>query len=582
MTDTQEAGGPPSGRIARLKSRPFLAALIESNVLYVVSALLVMSGCRMLMHSDSIVGSEFQKTLKALLILQGYEVLLLGTALLIVRRLRIVSDAGKLFTIGFILLLDPTFFSNSFHTLYLLDGGVVESLGVNLVCFALAPVKLLIAISILNIHLSPRMWFAFCVACAIVYLAEFPIAREAPGRFLEEAYYIFAWTPFVLACAMPGLHRAGRFTGPRGYATDLQRRRLPRILVLTPLAFAVLHYFETAIVHEVNFAAFNLAPIVLLIVPVVIANTFLEDIRSTRLRGIDVVVAGCLLLSSPWFVPDWGRDSMTFPGQIVPVTVVAAIAVLLYGVWWIKFGDHRVVWRISLIGAVGFGYFAIRSGAIAWILENILIVFEFGLHHLTFHSLYFIAILWLTAIGLAWWKKHPVTWIGAGVMTAVFVIDRLGQPLATLVPELAQASLLFTAILALRFGDHRRLALRVVTVACIVGLVRYGYTAEAIHFAVFAFEILFTTLLAVVLRDRRFAIVAVAGSLAFGVWIQRNNIGAISWQVTVLLAGLLAFAGAVWVTFAKDRLLLRVGYPDSAASSHIDVSGVSPPQDSIT
>jgi hypothetical protein len=85
---------------------------IEWNYFYVVSAVLMMLGCYMLMRSPVIEGSKFAQTLKALLILQGYEILLIVTAVVIVRRLKILDDALTLLLLEMVLLLDPTFFSN--------------------------------------------------------------------------------------------------------------------------------------------------------------------------------------------------------------------------------------------------------------------------------------------------------------------------------------------------------------------------------------------------------------------------------------------------------------------------------------
>lgn len=57
-----------------------LRRFIETNQLYVVSALLMMLGCHLLMQSPLITGEQFARTVKSLLALQGYEVLVIAEA----------------------------------------------------------------------------------------------------------------------------------------------------------------------------------------------------------------------------------------------------------------------------------------------------------------------------------------------------------------------------------------------------------------------------------------------------------------------------------------------------------------------
>jgi hypothetical protein len=166
---TPAIGGNAAGSFSRpnaeqpaLRPLPrFLRRLIEVNYCYVVSALLVMIGCYLLMHSQLIEGRFFAHTVKTLMILQIYELAVILTAAAIVRRFGILDDAATLLMIELALLLDPTFFSNSFATMM-----TPEATMVNLVCLLLAPLKLAVLEHALHLRISPRTWAAFLLAVA--------------------------------------------------------------------------------------------------------------------------------------------------------------------------------------------------------------------------------------------------------------------------------------------------------------------------------------------------------------------------------------------------------------------------------
>ncbi|MCA9447695.1 MAG: hypothetical protein KC931_11305, partial [Candidatus Omnitrophica bacterium] len=139
--------------------------IIQGNVFYIFSAFLMMLGCFLLMPTSSIEEAEqFTRRLRSLLILEGYQFLVIVTAVVIVRRLRILSDAATLLLIATTLLLDPTFFSNAFLTLR-----TPESLATNIGCLLLVPAKLSILQWGLRIRLTARALLSMGLAGGLVY-----------------------------------------------------------------------------------------------------------------------------------------------------------------------------------------------------------------------------------------------------------------------------------------------------------------------------------------------------------------------------------------------------------------------------
>src|SRR3990172_3495050 len=142
----------------------FVRAFLEGNYFYVLSAVLMMLGCYWLMPISIAEAEQFERRLKALLLLQGYEVLVIATAVTLVFHLRTLGDAFTLFIVELVLLLDPTCFSNAFFTLKTVSGGMV-----NVICLALVPVKLGVLQHCLQLRVAPRAFAALLLTALFVY-----------------------------------------------------------------------------------------------------------------------------------------------------------------------------------------------------------------------------------------------------------------------------------------------------------------------------------------------------------------------------------------------------------------------------
>src|SRR5690606_29415008 len=113
-----------------------------------------------------------------LVVLQGYEVLVIAAALLIARHFRMLNDAFTLLIIEMTLLLDPTFFSNSFFTMLITESHAEQAVMVNVICLMLVPAKLIILSSLARVRLSPRTWLGMGAAAALIYLGPYPFSAS--------------------------------------------------------------------------------------------------------------------------------------------------------------------------------------------------------------------------------------------------------------------------------------------------------------------------------------------------------------------------------------------------------------------
>jgi hypothetical protein len=171
----------------------FARRFVEVNYFYLLSAMLIILGCWLMMPDHEEEGERFSRTLTSLLILQGYELLVIAAAVWIVSRLKFLSDAFTLMVVELVLLFDPTFFSNSFFTLGVVEGMVARCAWVNAGCLALAPLKLWLLARLLHLRLAPGTWVGLSVAAAVVYLAEGPLALDRPLEFHAAYLYGLAW-----------------------------------------------------------------------------------------------------------------------------------------------------------------------------------------------------------------------------------------------------------------------------------------------------------------------------------------------------------------------------------------------------
>lgn len=547
--------------------RRFSRRFIEGNYFYIFSALLMMLGCKLLMRSPALADTEFYRTIQTLLILQGYEMLLIATAVVIVRRLRIVGDAFTLFAIELVLLLDPTFFSNSFHTMVITTGSLSKSLGVNFLCFAVAPVKLAILVHVLGIRLSRRGWTAFLLAMLFVYLAEFPLVLRH-DIYVPGYYYALGWMPFVIALILP----SAREIASPGVLDELysprQRTWLPRLFAIGPLAVVAAHYIESAPIHGVVFLPYHVSPLLLLLVPLIVNNASPEEGRSPRLFGIDALAAMALFLSlSGMNETEYAKVATLldvtsevvhdpeFHRAGIPLIVCAGLVMLSYFYYWAQLRDRRALHRIAVLAGAGVIYWLGRHGIIGRgadaFVEALGALFDF----LVEHRLGVLVVVWVGLVALAVRFRHAITWFAAGVVSIYLLFRILPDYSDNIVPEVTQAVMILLAVLWARFSDRRGDVLFCAAVVLAVAFLRHVSNPEWWKLAIFLAELIAAGAIAAIVRSRAWAILAASGAVLLILHTLRAALARISLEVAIIIVALVLFAIGVLVTFQKQRIL---------------------------
>ncbi len=351
-----------------------IRGFIEGNYFYVISALLMMLGCYLLMASPRAPGPAFTRTLQGLLILQGYELLVIATAILIAKRFRRLGDGFTLLAIELALLLDPTFFSNAFITIPNAEVPPIPVFRVIGCCLLLVLLKLEVMQRLLRFRLTARGYAGFLVAAVLVYFASAPLNRTT-GPIPRDLYALaLSWAPFVLAALFPALGRIldrPPLPAPAGFMTPRQGVGLPRILFWFPLLIVAAHFLESLGVYGLHFHAAYGAGFLMALAWVVTRQAVRENAFNS-LTGVDMLVFLAALVSF-----DFPRlvgpppaaavlSSLAMGGSRLSVAMAVAAIAVVYYYFWRRLSYRPALVRVAALLFAAAVYLLARAGVVSW------------------------------------------------------------------------------------------------------------------------------------------------------------------------------------------------------------------------
>ncbi len=542
----------------------FVRTFIEGNYFYIISAVLMMLGCFLLMRSDVIRGTVFIRTLKTLLILQGYELLVILTAIAIVRKFKVMGDAFTLLIIELVLLLDPTFFSNSFFTML-----SIESTLVNVACFLLVPVKLLILQKMLRFRLSDSAFGAFMFAAILVYLAEGPLNLIDLAISTHSYFYLLGFMPLVFCFLLPPVREMVKIRDTAGgYVTERQRTWLPGFLLIIPLFIIVSHYIESSQVYGIRLYWPYAAPI-MLGCAVLVTKNIKEEKALEYIIVIDLFCAVSLLLS-------WGsvtsflkegfvsiKTAGHVGGELPPrfvssniTLILCAVAVIIvYGYYAIRLKFKPALYRIVAIGVLGLIYLIGTTGliqaSVGFIGDIIGSVFSWmGNNPIIIWGLIGAGLLALSV-------KFPniYTWFVFGIYTLIVIFLKLDIEHVAYIPEAVQVGFLFLMLLYHKFGDKENNRYVAATCVVLVGLGRYFFAPELWKGLVVTVEVLGFLGAGIWFKQRGYVVLGFLQGIVFllGLGIQFHE--AFDPALMALTAGIIIFVLGILLSFNKKAIL---------------------------
>lgn len=477
----------------------FFHHLIVGNYFYFLSAALMLAGCYHMMHSLMVspdAGPKiFAHTLKTLRILQGYELLVIAAALMIVWRLRRLDDAFSLLLIELLLLLDPTFFTNAFFTMYKTENTLLSGPGVavNAVCLALVPLKLGLLMWGVRLRLARGGWAAYLFAAVFAYLAEAPLCRRIPlAGFSPSAYhYLLSWAPLLFACLLPPLRRAVTARGgAEGYVSAGRLFAIGVALCLFPLVVIVAHLIESLRVHDMFLYPFALAPVVLAGAVLIVRQAGDGPAFGRKLLylcdGFALAALGLTLIRRSSLE---SRTVMGYAAQPLPVFAAAhipqlltALAVIgLYAWLYRRYRCRAALYRIAFVALAG-GAGALWSFELTRVMVGAL---GLGLRKCGAAALsggaQVIHGIGSACASAAGWLAGLCTRLAHGVgqfcLAAFATLKPMLMGILRASPELIQAGLIALIVLDRRRQKPRLSSDSVVSLVLIIiliGLVRYG------------------------------------------------------------------------------------------------------------
>lgn len=554
MTNTESS---PSGNGGLRFARDFM----QGNYFYVLSALLMMLGCWLLMRSPIIGGTVFYRTLKTLLILQGYELLVIATAVIIVVKLLRLGDAFTLFAIEAALLLDPTFFSNSFHTMVHIGVPPMQAVGVNVVCFILVPLKLLILQKALQIKLTPRMFIAFIFAAFLTFLAEFPLTKPNPHYY----YYFLGWMPVILAALLPALEKMATIGGEASdFATESQKKRLPRLLLFLPMAIVAAHFIESSQVYGIRFYWLYGAP--LLIALGVLIATNIKPIKADEfIYLIDLLCFIALMISiGPLNVGGKAaihhlvEKTPALIARKIPIMVCALGIALLYLYYYFRHRYKPALFRIAILFLLGFAYGVIHLGALHFIAKIVQIIgnalwlpTKWFLDNPTLIFILLGLIAWAIAIKF----RNFGSFFMAGILTLSVIFARLPIRQINWIGEFMQVLFLYVIIIGVVFKQPASLYNVCAFFLAIIGFFRFSQTGEAWAGCLAGLEAASLLFAGIRLKQTGFAVIGALDGVALIILLGRGARGFIPLPLLMIFAALLLFAFGIYVTFRKKEIV---------------------------
>ncbi len=549
-----------------------LRNILEKNYFYIVSVVLMILGVRLLMHAATTPGEIFEKVFHSLLILQGYEGLLIATSLLIVWRLKRLDDALTLFLIQLLLLFDPTFFSDNFATMARTDNPPMSASIVNIASLVLVPVKLYVLQYFLKFRLSDRLMWGIVLAAGYVYALEFSLGVREDHRSESYVYYALSWVPFALALLLPAISSAAKISGENNWSTGAQQSRLRLMAVIIPFAAVIIHFVQSSWSQDIPFYSVYASSLLLAVGVLIVSNLSVKK-RLAGLLAVDAICVMALVCSFPEFNIKSSNLSVAFYGEslklfqgIVPLVLAGAGACVLYLMLAIRLRWYAPLARIAVLGAMGLISYLTMSGVVAsasgYMVDKLAILAAWGWNNAPILG----GALWLLLSISTWAIGGRALVCILAFATVFWVFSVPPGSIATWSAEVFQCLLLTLAGLIHFYSSDpqtRGVRLFLAFLAASVGMINWFSNSGTFEFAFLILEGIGLLVVGVAVKEHGYTItggISLAVVALRGGWQWFSEISPAALALTLALA---IFGAGVAVTFFREKLLERLE-PDPA------------------
>ena len=276
--------------------RSLLRLVHDRNPFYLLSALSMFVGFRVVLAALDAAAGDWRTLLKLIVTMQLYEGAIIALALYLIVRRGLRRDGWILLGVQSLFLVDLTNLNAELFTALPRLGAVVSA-----ACFALAVLKIGVVLRVLGLRVTPGT--AFYVAAQLAFLLGLPgvfqLMRSTSAAVSPMQVYAVWWAAGALLALGAILVRRDHGSDGHPMAT------LPmRLFVLLPMASLLIHLASENRVYWVHFQPANVAP--LLLAAVVAVNRGRR--HPLQLQWSMALAATAVLLS---IVPDVDHAAMS-------------------------------------------------------------------------------------------------------------------------------------------------------------------------------------------------------------------------------------------------------------------------------
>lgn len=538
-----------------------VAAAIRGNVFYPLSAVLMIAGAWMLMTAPSVAGEEFARVFRGAMILQGYELAVIATAAFLVRHFRMLGDGLLLILIEVALLLDPTFFTNSLHTLLRSDRPTSLGVYTNVLLFAAAPMKLWIVMRLCGLAPTARLLATFTAGAAFVYMVPLALVFRGDVLVRQDVFVLLGMLMLGVGAAMPlpggGIARPSAWLRISG----AEQQRLGMIGGLMMVALLA-HYVEGWWVHQLHFHGAYLSPVLLLVGARVLRRP------ETSIYGralLQMVLPAAVLLAHPGFKLRWlevYNEPSAFLASTLPMMLMAALATAMLLARVTELGQGYVLrfigvlWTVALVPTLArVGFFdllvdgLISTGrGVGWAAASV------G-NALYDHRMVLAVLGWAGMLVLVVWSRfNGAALVAFGWLTLIGVARVQPLPLAQVFPEIFAGFVLMLVIGLEREGQRLDLRVFFSLVALAILVPRTLNDPDLWRVGLLAAVWMALAVVGWMRRNGWYGLLCGAAGLWIGGHLLRGQPPAL----LLIVGGAGLFAVGIAVSLMKERLLLAV------------------------
>ena len=363
---------PEPNAVPALAPRNWLRFVIDHNPFFLLSAISMLLGCRLLNEALHTSAGDVQKLLLLLGVVNVYEVLIILLGLALLRRpWPVRRDGITLLVLEALFLTDVTFTTTVISTVDV-GWGTLINLGVML----LAAVKLFVILRSLHVPRAARLCFFVLVVLALLVFTPTVfkvLAMPRNGKVPALAVYCAWCVAGVLPVLGTLLHKLP--PGPRRIHIDAPAPPtwVAPVYVLLPFASLLVHLYSAAWVYSVDFDALYLAPVML-------GTAIALDVLAPKMgRRVVLRLQTAMVVGAVYFSSAVPADLIAVPSSLLtfsPLRFVlfASALICLYLAYLHRRSIHLTAGVVALCAAcLGHSLPAIREN-LEWIGRQLFVV----------------------------------------------------------------------------------------------------------------------------------------------------------------------------------------------------------------